>query len=286
MSRGLQDYFTCENPFILELESRIGKVDADLVQTFFEKPLFRGPATTLPHDVQVEHERLFKSEVERLLDTGADVSPSPPEADKDVKNFARVGGLVPSFRKFGEVTDQSSIKSSTPGIENEAVHSAVVEVPKESREDEGGNERRGSRLQLLNLFSKDGDDHLLPVKFAALVGRMGPAERKLVAWVDHCVCLPRYLATREEVRESVLRAERLLRTEMSMAGSGDWVGRPGVVTVARSSGDGYVPSDMVGFVEGEVLAMLERLFGDGADPAIGVGGLEVLYEEGLEYAQG
>lgn len=279
----MQDYFTCENPFILELESHIGKVNADLVRNFFEKPLFRGPATALPHDVQMEHERLFKSEVERLLDSGAGVSPSPPESNKDVKHFACVGGSIPPLDK---VPDQPSVKKSTPGTENEAVHPEAVGVPRESQEDEDGSERWGRRLQSLNLFSKDGDDHLLPVKFAALVDRMGPAERKLVAWVDHCVCLPRYLATREEVRESVLRAERLLRTEMSMAGSGDWVGRPGVVTVARSSGDGYVPSDMVGFVEGEVLAMLERLFGDGADPVIGVGGLEVLYEEGLEYAEG
>lgn len=279
MSRGLQDYFTCENPFILELELRIGKVDADLVRNFFEKPLFRGPTTTLPHDVQVEHERLFKSEVERLLDSGADVSPSQPESNEDVKHFARVGDSIPPLDK---VPDQSSIKSSTLGTEDEAIHPESVGVPREIQEDE----RRGRRLQSLNLFSKDDDDHLLPIKFAALVGRMGPAERKLIAWVDHCVCLPRYLATREEVRESVLRAERLLSAEMSMAGSGDWVGRPGVVTVARSSGDGYVPSDMVGFVEGEVLAMLERLFGDGADPAIGRGGLKVLYEEGLEYAEG
>ncbi|CAN0551909.1 unnamed protein product, partial [Ectocarpus sp. 8 AP-2014] len=68
-----------------------------------------------------------------------------------------------------------------------------------------------------------------------------------------CACLPRHLATREEVKGSVRSVEVFLRA--------NWSGRPGVITVARSEEDGYVPASMVAFVEQEVLAMLFRLYG-------------------------
>ena len=60
-----------------------------------------------------------------------------------------------------------------------------------------------------------------------------------------------------------------------------------MITVARSEGDGYVPAEMVAFVERQVLAMLFRLYGgDQAVEGVASGGgdLEVCYEEGLEPA--
>ena len=272
-----QDYFTCENPFLLELESRLGKDDADLVRAFYQKPMFRGTATALPHDVQVEHERFFKSEVEQLLMPRAGALPLPGELNTNVGRPSVIGDLDSSFHDSVEMPLDTFVEKSALAVEKRTDGLAVTEVQRGVREEENDDACKVRAVQRLEkLFSTDGDDRTLPGMFASMVSRMGPGERELVAWTDHCACLPRHLATREEVSASVRRAEELLRLEIGITESRDWSGRPGVVTVARSAGDGYVPMDMVGFVEGEVLAMLKKLFGDGP-------GLEVLYEEGMEH---
>lgn len=224
-----------------ELESQIGKTDASLVRAFYERPLFRGANTNLPHSMQLEHERIFKEEVTALLgvDDGVEGGNNAAEATKLVAEV------------------QPDRAAST------AVSGDRVEV-------------RVQRLRAL--FDVHSDDNLLPGQFASLVSHLGPKERKLVAWTDHCACLPRYLAGREEVRATVFRTEDILRSVMQTGG--DWEGFPGVVTIARSEADGYVPPDIVGFVEEQVLAMLKRLF-----TAEGSRGFEVVYDDGLERTQ-
>lgn len=263
----LQDYFTTENPFMAELELLVGKEDAALVRAFFERPLFRGASTELPHELQLEHERIFRSEVDRLLcvSTSATTEAAAPVV---VTQATRV------------VTDGlSNNTKSAEGVHGDCANDVKprANIPVRSTE-------RVEGLQRLRALFDEGsaEDRLLADRFASMVGRMGPKEREMVAWTDHCACLPRYLATQEEVHAAVQKAEGLIRSLMMRAASSGvregWGGRPGVVTIARSEHDGYVPADMAAFVEGEVLAMLKRLF----DNEGSGGGLEVVYDEGLE----
>lgn len=285
---GRQDYFTTENPFMEELERSIGKEDAALIRAFYERPCFRGAATTLPHDVQVEQERIFKSEVDRLLRLHpAHVETEPAAAVTAAEGEDMGCSTARLHTKSGADSGNSSAErnsddSATPMTATIALEDKGGEGGEEKEEDEKCEGIAPGVKRLVDLFGPDEQDRLLPVKFASMMCRMGPKERDMVAWTDHCACLPRHTATREEVTASVRAAEDLLRSLIGAAGSGDWRGRPGVVTVARSEGDGYVPTKMVAFVEGEVLAMLERLFGNGDERVEGATGLEVLYEEGVE----
>lgn len=240
-SRGLalQDYFTTQNPFMEELELRIGEDSAGLVRAFYERPLFRGSDTRLPHSEQLEHERIFREEVTALL--------------RDTRG--------------GETNDADATRGTEAANGN---HPNI----RESTTEKGVAAGRGLE-RLMGLFDKSTDDAHLPKEFASLISRLRPEEREMVAWVDHCACLPRHLTSRDEVSAAVLETERILRVAMQARGA--WNGAPGVVTIARSEGDGYVPADMVGFVEGQVLAMLRRLFDNGGER-----GLEVVYDDGLE----
>ncbi|CAM9163847.1 unnamed protein product [Scytosiphon promiscuus] len=313
------DYFTTENPFMAELEGHIGKEDAAVVRDFYEKPRFRGAATSLPHAEQVEHERIFRTEVDRLLrlggaaeeagDTGGSLQPSPgPIGDSEgVKRTGRDSIKLPSG-------DEDRRRDYTPDAESkdqprERVYrkdrDVSSAVPAEGGERESSDEEartaeeRGRGLRrLTELYDPDQEDRFLPRKFASIIGRVGREERKMVAWADHCSCLPRHLATREEVKHSVGRVEAFLRSlllggDRGTAGSSTtpsnvkWGGPPGVITLARSAGDGYVPEDIVAFIEREVLGMLVRIYGsgDGHDTAgDGDGSLKVFYEDGLEPA--
>lgn len=276
-----------------ELEALIGAEDSALVRAFYEKPRFRGAATVLPHDVQIEHERIFKTEVDKLfgLETGG--------ADSGLTG---VVGAVPENEVVEDKTPPSSQKSivteGTPSTD-ERVHNSPASQEKQrgvaggadgaekTRREEVEEEEAEQKLRLqrlTDLFSPDEQDRLLVGRFASLVDRIGPKGRDMVAWTDHCACLPRYSATREEVSAAVRRAERILRSLMETVGKcgGGWTGRPGVVTVARSEGDGYVPAEMCAFVEEEVLEMLRRLYGGNDGQTECGGGLEVLYNEGLE----
>lgn len=265
-----------------ELERSIGEEDAALVRAFYERPRFRGAATSLPHDVQVEHERIFKSEVDKLLRLNPAHVEAESVADATESEDGTVGCSTPRLH--------SSCGADSGKLSGERIAdgSAMPIATSRACEDKGGEEEGKFEgiapgvERLVDLFGPDEQDCLLPAKFASMVGRMGPKERDMVAWTDHCACLPRHSSSREEVAASVRAAEDLLRSLVGAAGGGDWCERPGVVTVARSEGDGYVPTDMVAFVEGEVLAMLARLFGDSSERVKGATGLEVLYEEGME----
>lgn len=263
-----------------ELERSIGAEDAAVVRAFYERPRFRGAATSLPHDVQVEHERIFKSEVDILLRRNS------AHVETESAAVATAAGDGVAERSTPRLHSSDSDKSSAERNADSSVMPIAAPVASKGEEEEEGKcgENAPGVKRLVDLFGPDEQDCLLPAKFASMVGRMGPKERDMVAWTDHCACLPRHSATREEVTASVRAAEDLLRSLVGAAGSGDWRGRPGVVTVARSEGDGYVPTEMVAFVEGEVLAMLARLFGDGNERVEGATGLEVLYEEGMERA--
>ena len=294
---GRQDYFTTENPFMEELERSIGEEDAALVRAFYERPRFRGAATPLPHDVQVEHERIFKSEVDKLLRLNPAHVEAESVADATESGGGAAGCSTPRLHSScgadsgnlsAERTADGSAMPIAPSIASEEKRDeeAIASEKKgeeEEEEEEGKCEGVAPEVKrLVDLFGPDEQDCLLPAKFVSMVGRMGLKAREMVAWTDHCACLPRHSSSREEVAASVRAAEDLLRSLVGAAGGGDWCGRPGVVTVARSEGDGYVPTDMVAFVEGEVLAMLARLFGDGSERVVGATGLEVLYEEGVE----
>lgn len=269
-----------------ELESLIGKEDAALVRAFYERPRFRGADTALPHDLQVEHERTFKSEVDRLLrvstrEIGAGstaVSTEMRGAMVDSSTSSLGGSVAETLGGPGTTSPTGNKADSSPMVTD-----ATVTVEGDIIDETVG--KVGGLQRLTELFAPDGEDSLLASRFVSMVGRMGPIEREVVAWTDHCACLPRYSATQDEVRASVRTAERLLRLRMGTTGSSDWSGRPGVITVARSERDGYVPSDMVTFVEGEVLAMLKRLFDDGHERAQEGSGMEVVYEEGLAPAK-
>lgn len=325
-----QDFFTTENPFMAELEGHIGKEDAALVRDFYEKPRFRGAATSLPHSTQLEHERIFRTEVNRLLRLtsttagkedvavgGADKQEAEPATEETGSGSAVAMGdstaaAVPCESDGGPRAG-SKIRCSKQNVANGMVSSIGSKEAGEKEEDEANDcedTSSSSRAadgvhcgldRLEELFEPDGEDRRLPRRFASIVGRIGREGRETVAWTDHCACLPRYLATREEVEASVRTVEAFLRVlllEGAAAPAGGssnncsivgWNGRPGVITLARSEDDGYVPTEMVAFIEREVLAMLFRLYGDedgGNNPqeggVVGGGSLEVCYEEGLE----
>ncbi|CAB1112806.1 unnamed protein product [Ectocarpus sp. CCAP 1310/34] len=306
-TRALQDYFTTENPFILELEDHIGKRDAAVVRDFFEKPRFRGAATPLPHETQLEHERIFKTEVDRLLGAAREDSANgaeQPSADTKGEAERAIAAGCPASKDLVEGSPGAARSRRFPGevvVDGSTPVSEEVDTREEADGGGGGSgaseEIRGLR-RLTELFDPDGEDRLLAGKFASVVGRIGREGRQKVAWADHCACLPRHLATREEVKSSVQSVEAFLRSLLeggtaatnssSSSSSANWSRRPGVITVARSEEDGYVPANMVAFVEQEVLAMLFRLYGgDGAEGVAGCGGgLEVCYEDGLEATKG
>lgn len=305
-TRALQDYFTTENPFILELEDHIGKRDAAVVRDFYERPRFRGAATPLPHETQLEHERIFKTEVDRLLGAAGEESANGakrPAADAKGEAERAIAAGGPASKDLAEGSPGAARSRRFRG-EGVVDGSTAVSEEADTREEADGGvggsgaseEVRGGLRRLTELFDPDGEDRLLAGKFAYVVGRIGREGRQKVAWADHCACLPRHLATREEVKGSVRSVEAFLRSLLaggtastsSSSSSANWSGRPGVITVARSEEDGYVPASMVAFVEQEVLAMLFRLYGgDGAEGVAGCGGgLEVCYEDGLEPAKG
>lgn len=318
-----------------ELEGHIGKEDAALVRDFYEKPRFRGAATLLPHSVQLEHERIFKTEVNRLLQS---TSTTTEKKDSDVSGakYGICGAENAEIKSAAEETGPgfaAAVKSSTTtavpslsedngaragittnrGGENVAtgllalIGSEADDEKEEEIEDhvDGSSSRAADGVwglrRLEELFDPDGEDRRLPGQFASIIGRIGQKGREKVGWTDHCACLPRHLATHQEVKASVRTVEAFLRSLLlggAAAAAGrssssssivGWNGRPGVITVARSEDDGYVPTEMVAFIEREVLAMLFRLYGDGDGDkneregrVVGGGGLEVYYEEGLE----
>lgn len=283
-----------------ELENYIGKEDAAVVRDFYEKPTFRGAGTPLPHATQLEHERIFKTEVDRLLRS---TSPEKEKASKGTSD--PVEGEESTVTSSGLAAVVEEKTDDGPGAEHRQCpgevidDGAIVSIPSEEVDEEDRTSSGEGMLGLqglAELFDSDGEDRLLAGKFASIVGRIGREGREKVAWTDHCACLPRYLATHNEVKASVRAVETLLRSLLvdgaAATTSGDssgtaWKGPPGVITVARSEDDGYVPTEMVAFVEREVLAMLNRLYG--GNQALGgvvLGGddLEVCYEEGLEPA--
>eukprot|EP00903_Cladosiphon_okamuranus_P005416 g5402.t2 len=294
------DYFTTENPFMAELEEHIGKGDAAVVRDFYEKPTFRGAGTPLPHATQLEHERIFKAEVDRLLRLPSpekgEASPGDSKSEEGQKSVSASSGLIAVPEENGDYGPGAAARR-TPGG---SIADAYVAPVRSEEVDDKDSSTLGLQ-RLAELFDPDGDDRLLVGKFASIVGRIGREGREKVAWTDHCACLPRHLAARDEVESSVRAVEAFLRSlladgEATTAGgsgggtgsnisSSVWSGRPGVITVARSEDDGYVPAEMVAFVEREVLAMLNRLYGgnQGVERAgLGCGDLEVCYEEGLE----
>jgi len=297
-----QDYFTTENPFIKELEDHIGKRDAAVIRDFYGKPSFRGADTSLPHGTQLEHERIFKMEVDQLLqnnssghgDAGGAAQPAAETVEEKSSVLALRGATVvlPEDNDAGLDTEsnrhpgEKTVDDSIPSVRSE-------EMDQENHRGPGGEALGLQRLT--ELFSPDGEDRLLVGEFASIVARIGREGREKVAWADHCACLPRYMATREEVEASVQKVEAFLRSLLRGSaaetisngnGGGGWNGRPGVITVARSEEDGYVPAEMVTFVEHEVLSMLNRLYADGGNQRAGGEvescGLEVCYEDGLE----
>lgn len=284
-----------------ELEEHIGKEDAAVVRDFYEKPMFRGAGTPLPHATQLEHERIFKAEVDQLLRLPSpeigEASQGIDESDKGRGSFTTSSGLMAVPEENGGYWPGAADRQLPGGG---IADGSVAPV---CSEEVGGEDSSTLGLQrLADLFDPDGVDRLLVENFASIVGRIGREGREKVAWADHCACLPRYLAARDEVESSVRAVEKFLRslhaggaatTADGVGGSGSgsdssssvWRGRPGVITVARSEDDGYVPTEMVAFVEREVLAMLNRLYGgnqgvEGAE--LGGDDLEVYYEEGLE----
>lgn len=322
----VQDYFTTENPFMAELEGHIGKEDAALVRDFYEKPRFRGATTSLPHTDQIEHERIFRAEVDRLLrlggsveeagDTGRSLQPCPGPTKVETGVEGTGKGLTTPPADGDDARDDSS-HDHRPDAEGkgwpwERIDTNDCTEPSAFPEEAGNRELNGKEActagetsrglrRLAELFDSDGEDRFLPRRFASIIGRIGRREREMVAWADHCSCLPRHLATREEMKHSVRRVETFLRSLLLGDGDGtvgsasttnaSWRGPPGVITVARSAGDGYVPEDAVAFIEREVLAMLFRLYGGGDGhkmvEGFGVEGsgshsLEVFYEDGLE----
>eukprot|EP00752_Nemacystus_decipiens_P001807 g1745.t2 len=294
------DYFTTENPFLAELEDCIGKEDAGTVRDFYEKPTFRGAGTPLPHATQLEHERIFKAEVDRLLRS------IPPQKEEAAQGTGTRAGEEPALPSSGSAALHEEHGGDGPAAgDRQCPGRGIADalMSSTSRSQEVDEEDSNGLHRLAELFDPSGEDQLLAGKFAAIVGRIGREGREKVAWTDHCACLPRYLATRDEVEASVRTVEAFLQallvdgaatTTDGGAGRGHsdnssssvWNGRPGVVTVARSEDDGYVPADMVAFVEREVLAMVNRLYGD--NQAVGGveegDGLEVCYEEGLQPA--
>lgn len=282
-----QDYFTTENPFLAELEALIGAEDSALVRAFYEKPRFRGAATVLPHDVQIEHERIFKTEVDKLLGLEADGADSDLTAAGAVTENGVVQGRTSPSPPKSIVTERVSSAAQNVGSSSasrEKQRGVVAEANEAEKKRQEDAEKKRGLQRLTDLFSPNEQDRLLVRRFASLVDRIGPKGRDMVAWTDHCACLPRYSATREEVSAAVRRAERLLRSVTGTVGKcwGEWTGRPGLVTVARSEGDGYVPAEMCAFVEVEVLGMLRRLYDDGGGKTECGSGLDVLYDEGLE----
>lgn len=293
-----QDFFTTENPFTAELESSIGTANTSLVRAFYERPLFRGAGTTLPHETQLEHERIFQEEVTRLLGV---VNVSSRQVDNiQSGGRATAEAEMVNGREMGdgsemvdaESSDSSESTGDAPNIGRCSTVSATTHTStgllstvdgdfvKDAIKGDRARMPLGSE-RLKPLFDQDSEsDRVLPERFAAMLSVMAQKERDIIAWVDHCACLPRHLATREEVSSTVSRVEDLLRSVMISERGEEWEGRPGVITVARSDDDGYVPADIAAFVENQVLAMLSRLFGGQKG-----GGLKVLYDEGLQSKQ-
>lgn len=265
--------------------------------------MFRGAATSLPHGTQLEHERIFKTEVDRLLQAGSSEHEGAGRAAQPGAELADENESLNTSRGSTRALPESNNSSDGPDAESKrdpgenVVGDSIALIRSEEVDHEDHRVAGGEALglqRLAELFCPDGDDRLLVGEFASIVGRIGREGREKVAWTDHCACLPRYLANREEIGASVRKVEAFLRslllggaavTSSNIGGAG-WRGQPGVITVARSEEDGYVPAEMLAFVEGEVLAMLNRLYGAGGYPRAGgkVGscGLEVCYEDGLE----
>lgn len=242
---------------MVELESLIGKDRAALVCAFYEKPLFRGAGTKLSHKTQLEHERIFRQEVARLLGT--------------TSTDGTMCGHTSMKSVHKEISNSRG--HTMAGSENSAPVSPPASGRVEKREIGVSSGIRGIEY-LTALFDQDLEsDRSLAERFATMLADMEPEQRSVIAWADHCTCLPRHLATVEEISAAVSKAEELLGSVMGKGLEGGWGGRPGVVTVARSEEDGYVPATDAAFVERQVLAMLERVFGDE---------LEVLYDEGIE----
>lgn len=224
--------------------------------------------------------------------------PAAETADEKGCMIAARGARGVLLESNGDGLDAESNRHPGEKTVDESI--SLIRPEKMDHEDHQKPEKGTLGLQrLAELFSPDGDDRLLVGEFASIVGRIGRDGREKVAWTDHCACLPRYMATREEIEASVRKVEVFLRSLLlgSAAGAtsnrGDgvgWNGRPGVITVARSEEDGYVPAEMVAFVEREVLSMLNRLYADGGNQGargeMGSFGLEVCYDDGLEPAVG
>lgn len=249
---------------MVELEALIGKDHASLVRAFYERPLFRGADTKLPHETQLEHERIFTQEVARLFDKAG-----IEEAKTDQT------GAIESVQD-----DASSSQRQTAVESNLSTVSECAAAGKSGKKGTDADTSIRELERLSTLYDQDSEsDRSLAEQFADLVTNAGSKERDLIAWANHCSCLPRHSATLDEIADAVSRVEELLRSILRNRGAGgNWEvsGRPGVVTVARSGDDGYVPANDAAFVERQVLAMLQRLFGDE------LGGLEIVYDEGLE----
>ena len=232
------DYFSTLNPFLPELE---GALRQDLL------------ATTFPHDSTHEAltvvQNLFKfMPFRRCPSVGCDVR----QMRSHVLDLLKQMLISLKEVKEEEKKEDTHSDSKRPRYCNDYVVSDDI------------------LLALSTLYGQcDYDAYVLP--FLLLLPHLTSSTRKLIHEIGSAVLLPHHISDEKEIDFLVAQMKTFLETVCSKAArstsssvSGGSsiarsLGRPAIVTIARSAVDGFIPSHVVDSIQDKVMNVLREL---------------------------
>lgn len=110
---------------------------------------------------------------------------------------------------------------------------------------------------LVELYPSDVDAASLLRAFSAFIGALNKEQReRVIVWAGPNMDLPHHESSQEEIAERVEQFGRFLETH-----SLDRAHPPALITIAKSSGDEFLPPHQADSVLEAVLAVLKRAFG-------------------------
>ncbi|CAM9330108.1 unnamed protein product [Phaeothamnion confervicola] len=272
------DFFSTENPFMEGLESLAGVDAARAFQEAFALPSFRGAGTALPHAQQIADETEFTRIFTALLDA-ADGAEGREGLEGEAAAAADSGtSLMPaatpdsdSGKGGSDGGDGQATSSGDGSAQRTATTAAQTELALGSPTTPGQDaETAHSRLGALAALYPPGVGAGVTARLTAALAAAGAEARDAVRYAEHCLCLPRHRSTCTEMAVAVDNMQNFLR------GAAHLLGRPAVVIVAASAGDGYTPPDALDFLLPAVIGALRETYGAVeariVDPAAAAGG--------------
>ena len=230
------DYFSTLNPFLPELESALRQ---DLLSATSSAAL-----TLDPKEALAVVQNLFRFMPFRRCPTtvGCDVRQMRTHVLDLLKQL-----LLPTVKEDGE-RDKDKEEDAHSNIKRQRY--CIEHVVSENL------------LQGLSTLYGQCDNDAFVCPFLMLLPHLSSATRKLIHEIGSAVLLPHHISDEDEIDLLVAQMKTFLETVCSKAisccsgGISRSLGRPAVVTIARSAVDGFIPSHVVDGIQEKVLTVL------------------------------